>query len=689
MKDTPPTERKRRLSISKRRRVEPSKSDSSSGPHGGTVPSSTRSMHSSAEIWRWSLTRSAITTCFVRDVHEMQESGSKEHDFFWLGNFPCRTVELLGILVGVQVYEKRVIYTLDDGTSTIDCVHRPEPPPVPPSPTKPKSSLKGKEKSDPYRRPSSPKADKEEHLCLFPEPLEPVGQVGATVRVVGRVFTKYNSRQIHAGHIDVCIPRNDEMRHWAQVLVLHREKYSRSDPFVIPAPSVSDMASNEVPDTMQELPSHSDPPQTPSRRSKAIPSTPSTASSVSASSPVKSQCEEQTRSRLRHPSRLHNRDLNLNTFRIYVKHYMDNAPPVAHADNPYDCSICSVSEYCSHLKPSFSDNSRRNSFDIPTTPTKSSVLNTSRLGEETPKAFASAHGWHETTPRAPPDMKPSERSEQQKLYGFTLSYLRRVPELRLLARRTVEAEAKRRRRQERLDAKQSSSTFPASSHFVQSRCQPENVDGESRRCPTGTCSGSGEPAGRKMKRLFSVTILKLYEEGSIVLWDGSARPLPSLRYGSQSCVSQSQGLWKVSMSTASASLSVTSTTSTASIGGGDEEEADSDGDLSDVPLKEEAYVPVTPELLAGHVEAAIKSLTERASRESQAAMSTSKHASSAYRPRSTVVPGPTKEEIVKFLRRGDERWAKIGDWAIGDALGLLEKEGRAWDVGRGRWELCL
>ncbi|KZT25758.1 hypothetical protein NEOLEDRAFT_1114146 [Neolentinus lepideus HHB14362 ss-1] len=686
MKDAPSTKRKTWLLSSKKRWVDPS----CSGNRNNAMVGTDRSSHSSAEIWRWTLTKSATAPCFVRDVHEMQESGSREHDFFWLNKVPCRTVKLLGVIVGVQTYEKRVVYTLDDGTSTIDCVHRPEPPPAPLSPAKPKSTSKGKEKSNPYIRPPSPKADKKERIVLLPEPLAPVAGVGATVRVIGRVLTKHNSRQIQADHIDICLSANDEIHHWSQVLALHKEKYSQSGPFLIPVSTISAASPEEAPSITQELHSSNYTPQTPSRRLVVPHSTPSTVSSVSGSSPVKSEYEDQTQPRLRHPSRLHSRDLNLNTFRIYVKHYMDNAP--APAVDLHNCLVCGPSEYCPHFDSSSSATAglRQHSFHIPTTPMNSSALNDIGVGEKTPRTSMAGNRGEDATPRAPRYGVLPEQSERQKLCGFTMSYLRRVPELRLMARRTVEAEAKRRRHQERHDAKQSAS------RSTQLRRRPENVVGDSRREELRgdrKRSGGGEPVGRKMKRLFSVTILKLYEEGSIVLWDGPVRPFSSLRYGSQSGPNQSQAIWK-STSAASMALSAISTAHSASIGavGGDDVDGDvddRDSDLSDVPLNEEAYVPVTPGLLAEYVEAAIKTLMERSSRELQPSRSTCKQLSAAYRPRAVATPGPTTEEIVRFLRRGDEMWAKVGEWAIEDALQLLRKEGRAWDIGQGRWELCL
>lgn len=42
----------------------------------------------------------------------------KEH-MFYLGYVPCRRVSALGLLVGVSVHEKRIIYTLDDGSGAV------------------------------------------------------------------------------------------------------------------------------------------------------------------------------------------------------------------------------------------------------------------------------------------------------------------------------------------------------------------------------------------------------------------------------------------------------------------------------------------------------------------------------------------------------------------------------------------
>jgi hypothetical protein len=160
---------------------------------------------STAELWKWTLTHDAIAPCFVRDVFKMKEhgeTGKGKHswhllqdtqlnmtqgaDFFWLGRVPCRTVRIVGLVVGVKTYEKRIVYTgirllfpsftpqltriwlVDDGTAVIDCTHRQPPANKPQGHTKPEP-------------PVTPK---------------PTANVGHAVCVVGKVKLHYETRQI-------------------------------------------------------------------------------------------------------------------------------------------------------------------------------------------------------------------------------------------------------------------------------------------------------------------------------------------------------------------------------------------------------------------------------------------------------------------------------------------------------------
>jgi hypothetical protein len=43
--------------------------------------------------------------------HAKESEAGTDPDFYWLGHIPCRFVLIYGMVVGVQVYEQRVVYT--------------------------------------------------------------------------------------------------------------------------------------------------------------------------------------------------------------------------------------------------------------------------------------------------------------------------------------------------------------------------------------------------------------------------------------------------------------------------------------------------------------------------------------------------------------------------------------------------
>jgi hypothetical protein len=80
----------------------------------------------SMQCFQWTLTKDAIATCFVRDVLELKQDPREcclcinlwsltqsciEHEFFWLGRVPCRSVRIMGLVIGVQQKEKETWYT--------------------------------------------------------------------------------------------------------------------------------------------------------------------------------------------------------------------------------------------------------------------------------------------------------------------------------------------------------------------------------------------------------------------------------------------------------------------------------------------------------------------------------------------------------------------------------------------------
>ncbi|OCH89651.1 hypothetical protein OBBRIDRAFT_819654 [Obba rivulosa] len=685
---------------------------------------------SNADIWRWTLNRDAVAKCFVRDAMEMKESGTHDAEFFWLGRVPCRTVHLVGLLVGVLVQEKRIVYSLDDGTAVIDCIRKHTP--AFNGPTKPLSSKSSKPPSS--RRPygisssskssthgsSSTSSSKYAHLpiagpsmssgvsptkygrssCLTEStvPPKPVAWVGASVRVIGRVMKRFEDRVLMVDEIEPCLSANDEPAHWLTVLDLHRDHYFNKSlgSFVVPSPPrpapgkrlIGQAARGRDTTVLQDALVASDT----IAGSDAIiahdltaePQTPSTSSAYSADSPSSRFGDPQSphRPRLRHPARLHSRDLLANTFRIYVKDYMDRLPPPRRLARARMSSALARSRETSPTP--LSRNFRGSELTLhslgpfssavpPRTAPSVQRRPAARIvSEETPRA---TKVWsNEQTPRAASvslllgdaidggDTDGEDDEDDGKdegMHGFTLSHLRRVPELALLARRVVDAEAKRRVRAER---------------------EQERAKGESRGLDSQVRSakdkGKGvvrgketnEPRGRKMKRLFCFAIRQLYDEGCIVLWDGPVRGLPRPE--------ETVGLWKSSSSGAPASASNRHSRHPIP----EEEEV-----LSDALPGEESYIPLTPlyllatleELIDTHIAQAARLRSKRRVEPMPVALA---------EPEGPP-PGPTAEALLERLRR-DERWARVGIWAVKEALQEGEKAGRVWDVGGGRWERC-
>ncbi|KIM46715.1 hypothetical protein M413DRAFT_440301 [Hebeloma cylindrosporum] len=553
-----------------------------------------RTRHPMKDIWAWTVTPGAIAACSLKDVLDMEENKLGSYDFFWLGSVPCRIVKVVGMVVGIHVYEKKIIYTIDDGTAVLDCPHA-LPKPVP---TKDTAASKDQK-------------SKTSELPVMPKPIARIGQF---IRVEGKVHIVYETRHIIVHNIDVCDSPNDELLHIKAVRALHRTLYSKPEPFVIPP-------------TMPSTPKKTYVPTTPSTRQSSPPS------SVS-SSPIKPEQITQSPIRLRHPSRLHTKDLTDNTFRIYLKHYMDHAPI---GETEYDAET--EVEYEEHLDRNLS------------TPTKRPRKN------ETPRQEPHQLQ-HDFTPRPripqpifsplttcvasskPPISSQTDSSRK----GFSLSYLRRVPELSLLASRVVHAVTRRRQRAER-EREKEAGIPPSKTQKSSSIIPPDKF-------------------ASKMKRLFQWAVIQLLKEGCIVHWDGPKRVHTNWSRMNTSL------LWKANATTSTAGGDSTlfNTTSgslpTTFAGAG----YDDDGMLSDPDPNEEAYIPLTPDFLGDFVEKAIKVLVDH------------------YEEMGKPYTGATKEGVLSVLRK-DDRWRYVGEWSIDDSLEFLKQEGRVWALKNGRWDL--
>jgi hypothetical protein len=251
--------------------------------------------------------------------------------------------------------------------------------------------------------------------------------------------------------------------------------------------------------------------------------------------------------------------------------------------------------------------------------------------------------------------------ETEAVVGCTLSFLLRVPELAALASRVVQVETHRRKK-----AKRSQSDVPS-------------LNSAGKRTALASSSEGSTP---KVERLFSWAIRKLYQDGSIILWDGPVLSAlePHTTLDSTMLYRSSQlGDNDCSSSLSSRSVSRHSTQLTNYI-----------EDLSDPPSDEEAYASLSTAYLATQVEQAIRSLTAQHTRRKGEAENTYL-GPAVSRRRLLPLPGPTKEDITTYLKRGDDRWKRINGWAVQEALEWLRDNDRVWRVSEddgGRWELC-
>lgn len=325
---------------------------------------------------------------------------------------------------------------------------------------------------------------------------------------------------------------------------------------------------------------------------------------------------------------------------------------------------------------------------------------TSDLGRTPRAAFTSDSSKHMSPVHDVSSCIPSIR-------GFQMSYLRRVPELALLAKRVVEAEAERRAREDRkkmlatVEQEKTSQGRKGKAKLPESRSCYRATSSSSSRMPGSLSTGmkEGEVVGPKMKRLFRFAIRQLHEEGSIIIWDGAARRISLLRRrhlrlpgllefsSSPSSARMDVGddrLWKSGSS--SMSTNGSSLVSTISMGTG--EIGEYEGELSDPSPDEEAYISLTPPYLLGVVEKTIRDIMSHPPPRASKSSSSSMRRVGPHQALAAPPPGPTVTEILTHIRNNDGRWDRVGEWAVKEALEFGKSGGRVWCVGGGRWELC-
>ena len=271
----------------------------------------------------------------------------------------------------------------------------------------------------------------------------------------------------------------------------------------------------------------------------------------------------------------------------------------------------------------------------------------SRILESDPETPRPKHSRHqlESTPRprfpqpdfgfsmasSTPHAQPSSSAPDAGRRGFSLSYLRRVPELSLLASRVVQATTRRRLREERKKSKEAGTKAQVSSAL-----SPFQV-------------------GLKMKRLFQWAINQLLKEGCIVLWDGPVRECSNVS------IADTSRLWKSTITGCSVSI----------FGGPNTGDDVDEGHLSDPSPDEEAYISLTPDFSADYIEAAIKVISDRQLKMGK------------------PYAGATVQDILTFMRKDDDRWQYLGDWTVKEGLDVLNKNGRVWRSGKDSWDVTV
>lgn len=368
---------------------------------------------------------------------------------------------------------------------------------------------------------------------------------------------------------------------------------------------------------------------------------------------------------------------------MYLKHYMDFAPPYPFAREADD------------LRP-----------ERCTTPTPTSRFHSGKeLDFDTPRPSRAGAVSYPSSPAKANSFNDEDNFDNSQ-YGFTLSYLRRVPVLAEMARGVVRAERKRREREARqrekaeLAKSQASRAEPSSrsittaSSSKSSSKAPVHASTNSTSVSqhSGKGTASSEPTCKKMKRLFQKTLRELYAEGSIVLWTGGVRHWSHASgFDEDEKLDEgSSAMWKTSTSIGVGNLSM-ATTSTASTRAGAQTQGaegdDSAGELSEPSAREEAYLPVTTTTMAPLILDAIRALSLPPTQSTSGGRTQS--SSLASRPTGRKQRHPTASEILAYLHAMDMRWERLGMWTIEEVLEKLRRDDRIYQIGDGRWALCV
>jgi len=248
--------------------------------------------------------------------------------------------------------------------------------------------------------------------------------------------------------------------------------------------------------------------------------------------------------------------------------------------------------------------------------------------------------------------------------SFTISYLRRVPELYLLASRIVKYAYKAHFKEQQRQAKSASQPCPS---------KPGGPFSFPNRSLNGMSSLlDPHHLRRKIKTLYVRTIQELHRDGAVILTFGRCRPIPSDESG---FLPDMPDIWKETDASRADSKSYCDRDPIFPMRGDSEEE------LSEPEDNEDGYIPLTRELLCMKVTDAIITM----------------HRASTQMRIKYSVPGdnplyhgkirpPSPGEIAIWLAREDE-WRQVGELVVLDALQHLRELDVVYKVAQGRWQI--
>ncbi|KAK4685923.1 hypothetical protein P7C73_g4211, partial [Tremellales sp. Uapishka_1] len=445
----------------------------------------------------------AIAKCFISDIYRMAALVPEEQqhrtftarDVFLLDNFPCKIVELVAWVAGVDDRGERLVLTeVDDG----DGMHvLPVTVRLKLLETKSKIAVKSPPKARPthflssYERELAKQRQRQQPVIpiLPPEPTYERKdiRVGDTVRIVGRVeeWRRKGGDWVREVVVDpssgsvVVVDPEEQFRHTAVVSQLHQSLYSR--PFEIPLSNVK---------SSQSQSQASSPVKCRTTQVTNSMSLSTTKSSMEPSSEAISEYDraDDDEAELRDPSLLRSSQLTIRTFRLYLLDFMtrETTKALLHLAQSGPTAI---DQALGSVFPEFASSSQDRSPLTP--PTKARPFTDSGI------FFPSSKDNLPSCPSPSSSSKPS-----LALQPFTLPALLLVPHLHRLGTLIVSLEVRKDEKRRRKRIREGAP-----------RVRDLAVEAERR---AGGYKLGPEATEHKIRQLVQWTIREVAQEGGVV-----------------------------------------------------------------------------------------------------------------------------------------------------------------------------